>query len=124
MEWWDTRGKQYHAPSEHLFGLLGLDPRAGTGRYPVGMGAVYVIRQDPKEFVLQHDGDGGYLDVLKKAFEADAKAGPLILKNSFYLERGPYDIVSVLDENADRGALYSQGTSNRPFRSAAAGIGR
>jgi hypothetical protein len=109
MDWWDTKGKQYHAPSEHLFGLLGLDPHAGTGRYPVGTGAVYVIRQDPKEFVLQHDGDGGYLDVLKKAFEADAKAGPLILKNSFYLERGPYDIISVLDENADQAPYTVRG---------------
>jgi hypothetical protein len=102
MEWWDTKGKNYHAPSEHLFGLLGIDPHAGTGRYPVGTGAVYVIRQDPKDFVLQHDGDGAYLDVMKKAFETDAKAGALILKNSFYLQRGPYDIISVLDENADQ----------------------
>jgi hypothetical protein len=109
MEWWDTKGKNYHAPSEHLFGLLGLDPHAGTGRYPVGTGAVYVIRQDPKEFVLQHDGDGAYLDVMKKAFESDAKAGALILKNSFYLQRGPYDIISVLDENADQAPYMVKG---------------
>jgi hypothetical protein len=101
MEWWDTKGRHFRAPSEHLLGLLGLDPHAGSGRYPVGTGAVYVIRQDPKEFVLQHDGDGAYLDVLKKAFETDAHAGALILKNSFYLQRGPYDIISVLDENPD-----------------------
>jgi hypothetical protein len=101
MEWWDTKGRHFRAPSEHLFGLLGLDPHAANGRYPVGAGAVYVIRQDPKEFVLQHDGDGAYLDVLKKAFETDAHAGALILKNSFYLQRGPYDIISVLDENPD-----------------------
>jgi hypothetical protein len=101
MEWWDTKGRHYRAASEHLFSLLGLDPDAGAGRYPVGKGAVYIIRQDPKEFVLQHDGDGAYLDVIKKAFEADAHGGALILKNSFYLERGPYDIISVLDENPD-----------------------
>jgi hypothetical protein len=109
MEWWDTKGRHYHAPSEHLFGLLGLDPHAATGRYPVGTGAVYVIRQDPKEFVLQHDGDGGYLDVLKKAFETDAHGGALILKNSFYLERGPYDIISVLDENPDAAPYVVKG---------------
>jgi hypothetical protein len=109
MEWWDTKGRHYHAASEHLFGLLGLDPHAGTGRYPVGSGAVYVIRQDPKEFVLQHDGDGAYLDVLKKAFENDARGGALILKNSFYLERGPYDIISVLDENPDAAPYVVKG---------------
>ena len=101
MEWWNTNGNRFKAPSEHLFGLLGIDKDARDGRYVVGKGAVYVIRQDPKEFVMKTGGDAGYLDVVRRAYEQDAHAGTLGYKNNFYLERGPYDIVSVLDENAD-----------------------
>jgi hypothetical protein len=46
-------------------------------------------------------GATGYLDVVKKAYAQEAHAGELELKNSLYLERGPYDIVSVMDESLD-----------------------
>ena len=101
MEWWDTKGNNYTAPSQHLFHLLNIDPSPGKQRYTVGKGALYIIRQDPKEFVLQSAGDGAYLSLVKQAYENDAKAGQLVIKNNFYLERGPYDIISVLDENED-----------------------
>jgi hypothetical protein len=81
--------------------LLHIDAGSGQQRFAVGKGAVYVIRQDPKEFVLTAAGDGGYLGLVKQAYENDAKAGKLVMKNNFYLERGPYDIISVLDENED-----------------------
>src|SRR3984957_16070826 len=55
MEWWDTKGNHFKMPSEELFGRLGI--AGGSGRYKVGKGFVYVIRQDPKEFVLQTGGD-------------------------------------------------------------------
>jgi hypothetical protein len=67
----------------------------------VGKGVVYILRQDPKEFVLQPGGDSSYFRLLSDAYANDARAGSLVVKNSFYLERGPYDIISVLDENAD-----------------------
>ena len=98
MEWWNTKGLSYKAPSEHLFGLMGLPRDAGAGRYPVGRGAVFVIRQDPKEFVLAAGGDSAYLGVLRRAYGAGLR-----FKNNFYLERGPYDIVAVMDENAEAG---------------------
>lgn len=114
MEWWDTKGEHYAAPSQHLFRLLGIRPggvaSAGAGgsaghsapqRFAVGKGAVYVLREDPKEFVLQAGGDSTYFRVVSAAYAKDAHAGTLIVKNSFYLQRGPYDIISVLDENAD-----------------------
>jgi hypothetical protein len=102
MEWWNTKGMTYKAPSEHLFKLLGIDPTSGRQRFPVGKGAVYIIRQDPKEFVMQTGGDTAFVGAVRSAFTGDARAGALIFKNNFYLERGPYDIVSVLDENEDR----------------------
>lgn len=113
MEWWDTHGNHFTAPSQHLFKLLGIRPgsvgssgtsvAAGTApqRFSVGKGAVYIIRQDPKDFVLQPGGDSTYFSLVSGAYTNDAKAGALVVKNNFYLERGPYDIISVLDENAD-----------------------
>lgn len=99
MEWWNTKDNHYTAASQHLFKLLGI--KAADGHYPVGKGAVYVIRQDPKQFVLRSGGDAQFFATIQKAYTQDAHAGNLITKNSFYLERGPYDIISVLDENAD-----------------------
>lgn len=101
MEWWNTKGEKYKAPSEHLFKLLGISPVGGKDRYVVGKGAVYVIRQNPKEFAMQTGEDEKYIKEIKAAYEKDAHAGKLTFKNNFYLERGPYDIISVLDENAD-----------------------
>ncbi|HEY9534977.1 MAG TPA: hypothetical protein VIQ77_10585 [Mucilaginibacter sp.] len=101
MEWWNTKGNKYTAPSQHLFKLLGIDPQSGTKKYKVGLGHVYVMRENPKDFVMQANNDGNYLHAIKEAYETDAKAGKLIFKNNLYLERGPYDIIAVLNENPD-----------------------
>ncbi|WP_214073028.1 hypothetical protein [Mucilaginibacter sp. dw_454] len=101
MEWWNTKGNSYAAPSQHLFKLLGIDPQSGTKKYKVGLGHVYVLRENPKDFVMQANNDGTYLNTIKEAYETDAKAGKLIFKNNLYLERGPYDIIAVLNENPD-----------------------
>jgi hypothetical protein len=101
MEWWDTKGNKFTAPSQHLFKLLGINPTKENEHFKVGKGAVYVLRQNPKEYVMQANNDGGYIDAVKQAYEKDAKAGELTFKNSLYLERGPYDIIAVMDENAD-----------------------
>lgn len=102
MEWWNTKENKFKVPSQHLFKLLNINPTTASQRFKVGKGAVYVVRQDPKEFVMQSDNDSKYLSLVKQAYEKDAKAGSLILKNSLYLERGPYDMVSVMDENVDK----------------------
>lgn len=101
MEWWDTKGNKFKAPSQHLFKLLGINPTKENEHFKVGKGTVYVLRQNPKDFVMTANNDGAYIDLLKQAYEKDAKAGELKFKNSFYLERGPYDIISVVNENAD-----------------------
>jgi len=101
MEWWNTKGDSFKAPSEHLFRLLGVNPVADKERYTVGKGMVYVLRANPKEFVMQQGNDENYMKVIRSAYENDAHAGKLVIKNNFYLERGPYDIISVMDENPD-----------------------
>ena len=99
-EWWNTNGKSYKAPSEHLFELMGIPQEADQGRYQVGQGTVYVIREDPKEYVLTSRADKQLVSTVRRAYEDDAKAGKLELKNSFCLKRGNYLLASVLDEDA------------------------
>jgi hypothetical protein len=106
MEWWNTKENKFAAPSAHLFQLLKIQPPAsGDQKFTVGKGTVYVIRQHPKEFVMEAKGGARFVELVKQAYEKDAKAGKLIFKNSFFLKRGPYDIVSVMDESV----------SNEPF---------
>jgi len=95
MEWWNTKGNQYKTPSAHLFGLLGIAPDGG--KYNVGKGKVYIIKEDPKNFVMQVNGADNYVATIKEAY-----GGNLQTKNNLYLERGPYDIVAVMDEVADK----------------------
>ena len=94
LEWWNQNGNTYTAPSQHLFQLMGMSEKAEEGVYSYGKGKVYVVRQDPKEFVMQADGDQAILKVIEQAY------GKLDYKNHFYLERGPYVMVAVVDENA------------------------
>ncbi|HEX5553054.1 MAG TPA: hypothetical protein VFX43_07370, partial [Chitinophagaceae bacterium] len=101
MEWWNTKGNHFASPSDQLFELLKIKPRLTDPKiqsFDVGKGKVYVIRQDPKEFVMNKGGDSAYINLVKTAYQKDAKAGPLEWKNSFSLQRGPYDIVAVMDE--------------------------
>ncbi|MGN6618217.1 MAG: hypothetical protein ACTHJ5_13670 [Ilyomonas sp.] len=109
MEWWNTKNNHYKTPSEHLFTLLNVDPSSGKQKFKVGKGTVYIIKEDPKEFVLQQNNDTDYLNIVKQAYETDAKAGQLIIKNNFYLERGPYNIISVMDENNDSKPYHING---------------
>ena len=94
LEWWNQNGNTYTAPSQHLFQLMQMPEKAEEGVYQYGKGRVYVVRQDPKEFVMQAAGDQSLLSVIEKAY------GKLEYKNHFYLERGPYVLAAVVDENA------------------------
>ena len=95
LEWWNQEGNHYSAPSQHLFGLMQMPEKASEGVYNYGKGQVFVIRQDPKEFAMQENGDKGLLATIEKAY-----GRPLNYKNHYYLERGPYVLASVVDENA------------------------
>ena len=94
LEWWNQNGNSYTAPSQHLFTIMGMPEKASEGVYTYGKGNVYVVRQDPKEFVMNERGDAILLKQVEHAY------GQLEYKNHFYLERGPYVMAAVLDENA------------------------
>ncbi|TKC07980.1 hypothetical protein FA048_12505 [Pedobacter polaris] len=108
-EWWNTNGNTYKAPSAHLFQLLGIKESEDKQEYPVGKGKVFLVRKDPKELVMQTNGDTEFLANVKSAYENDAKAGKLIFKNNFVLERGPFVIAAVLDENKQTEPLTLNG---------------
>ncbi len=99
QEWWNTGSNSYKAPSEHLFELLGIDKTAKDGVYTSGKGFVTIIRHDPKEFVLKPDEDKQFIEAVKLMYEQKTKAGKLVFKNNFSLSRGPYELISVLDES-------------------------
>lgn len=92
-EWWNTNGNYYTAPSQHLFALMGMDEQAEEGHYRFGEGHVYVLRQNPKEFVFTEGADSLLLQTLETAY------GPYEQKNNFVLQRDPYLIASVMDES-------------------------
>jgi hypothetical protein len=109
MEWWNTDGKNYKAPSMHLFELLGINPVPSTGEYVCGKGKVYVVREEPKDFVLNANSDDSYFSVIQKAYQTAPNAGKLVLKNNLYLERGAYIIASVMDESVSSEPLQLSG---------------
>jgi len=100
QEWWNTGKNHYKVASDHLFEKLNIKSSLDKdGEYKYGKGTVYIIRKDPKEFVLTEGSDQGFVDTVKRLYEKTAKAGSFIEKNNFYLARGVYDLISVLDEN-------------------------
>jgi len=110
MEWWNSNGNSYKAPSQHLFGLMKLGTDTpDTGEYAYGKGKVYVMREEPKEFVLNANNDTNYFETIKKAFETTPNKGKLETKNSLYLERGPYIIAAVMDESISNDPMTLKG---------------
>lgn len=108
-EWWNSNENSYKAPSEQLFKLLNIPTTANTGTYNFEKGKVYVIRENPKEFVLKHDNDTNYLEVLKQAYQAATNNKTLTFKNNLYLQRGAYIIASVMDESVSNESFIIQG---------------
>ena len=108
-EWWNTGDKSFKCPADDLFVKLGIGPNPKAGTYSVGKGEICIIRMNPKEYVLESEQD----DELREKVEAlyQRTTGKNIeYKNSFYLERGPYEIVSVLDESVSAEPFTATGT--------------
>lgn len=98
-DWWNLNGLNYPAPSVHLFERLGVKVAAVEGKYTVGKGCLYIIRHDPKEYVIKAGGDEKLIAIVKGLYENEAKAGNLEFKNNFHLTRGNYELISVMEES-------------------------
>ena len=102
-EWWNTGENAFAAPSDHLFGLLGLPAGVAAGQYPVGRGSLTVLRQDPSDFVLSAGAEKPLLEAVERFI------GLLETGNALLLDRGPYRIVAVLDESPETAPYVAEG---------------
>ncbi len=107
-EWWNSNGKDYPTASAHLFELLSVPKPYAAGQYSVGKGQLHIVRNDPKEFVLTENGDAHFMELLKKLYSKATKK-TLQWKNYFSLRRGPYLMVSVLDESVSQSPFVAEG---------------
>jgi hypothetical protein len=103
-EWWNKEEKKYKCPADDLFEKLGIGQNPKEGTYKAGKGKVCVIRMDPKEYVLESNRDFVLREKVEGLYQ-QTFGQKIEYKNSFYLARGPYEIISVLDE----------GTSKEPY---------
>jgi hypothetical protein len=109
-EWWNSNGKSYKAPSIHLFEQMGIEPEANEINYNIGKGKVFIIRQDPKELILESNADVAFLQLIKDAYQQAFKGARFETKNNFILQRGPYLIASVMDESVSTQPLHLKGS--------------
>lgn len=94
-DWWNSGGRHYDTPRDHLFETLGLKPSA-TGLHAVGKGYVLYEPQSPAALTYSPRGAQTMLDLLRTAAAAIhlevKETGTLILR------RGPFVIAAGLDE--------------------------
>lgn len=108
LEWWNTNGNNYNAPSEHLFEQMGMERKPAAGTFSYGKGTVVVLREDPKHFVLQAGNDATYFQTIADVYKKVTKKA-VETKNNFIVERGPYTITAVLDESVSAEPLHLKG---------------
>ena len=107
LEWWNTDGNEYAAASDHLFEKMNIPAAAPAGEYAYGKGKVVIIRQDPKEYIIQQDGEEEFVKTVAALYAETAS--PLEFKNNFHLQRGVFDIVAVLDESVSDKPFVKEG---------------
>ncbi|MFV0390905.1 MAG: hypothetical protein ACK5KP_03325 [Paludibacteraceae bacterium] len=100
-EWWNQKNMTYPTASAHLFEKLGLALSPDEGQYKVGKGIVWILRHDPKEYVLQKNGDVEFVNTIASLYKNEAKSQALHFKNNFRLTRGNYELIAVMDESVD-----------------------
>ncbi|OKS88658.1 hypothetical protein [Mucilaginibacter polytrichastri] len=107
-EWWNNGGMHFKTPSQHLFKQLGINPINGREEYTFGKGKVFVLRENPKQIVMQANGDEHFLKLVENAYNT-GKGIPLAYKNSFVLNRGPYIVAAAMDESHNNDPLLLKG---------------
>ena len=107
LEWWNTGVNNYARPADHLFEMMNLGALPKEGQYKYGKGIIYIIRKDPKEFVIERNNDSQLIHVVKELYENQNSS--LSFKNNFTLTRGQYEIISVMDESVSSTPYTTRG---------------
>jgi len=102
-EWWNSDGRRYATPREHLFAQLGLTATQTDGiptnRWPSGQGSMTWLRENPAHLATNKDGDARWTQLLRQTMDSariDWRETSQLL-----LRRGPYIIGAGLDESID-----------------------
>ncbi|MBD1433056.1 hypothetical protein H8B06_09490 [Sphingobacterium sp. DN00404] len=109
QEWWNTKSNTYAVPADHLFEKMGILPGADGGVYTYGRGSVQIIRVDPKDYTLKTNNSQQLIKVTQERYQA-AGGDTLVFKNNFYLQRGPFELIAVMDESVSEDGYAISGT--------------
>ncbi len=99
-DWWNSDGKNYATPRQHLFEVLGLGESAATNQLvQVGKGGVIWLPERPAELTTSPQG----AEQVVAAARLAAKKARLKWRetNFLLLQRGPYIIAAGLNESID-----------------------
>ena len=99
-EWWNSDGKNYATPREHLFEMLGLDKPVGDASFqPIGKGGLIWLHERPAGLSSSAEGAAQVVGATKLA----ASHSSLKWRETNYLllRRGPYVIAAGLDESIE-----------------------
>ena len=97
-DWWNSDGKTYATPREHLFEQLGLDHSVTAGQFnKIGRGGLIWLRERPAVLSASVAGAEQVVTATKLAAQ---KAGLKWRETNFLqLRRGPYIVAAGLDES-------------------------
>jgi len=97
-DWWNSDGKNYATPREHLFELLGLKtPPAADKFNALGKGGLIWLRERPAHFSASAEGAARVVAATKLAAKSIGLKWQE--KNYLLLRRGPYVVAAGLDES-------------------------
>ena len=97
-DWWNSDGRHYATPREHLFELLGLDDSTPAESFKsVGQGGVIWLRERPANLTTSPEGAQRVVAAARLAAQKSGLAWRET--NHLLLRRGNYIIASGLDES-------------------------
>ena len=102
-EWWNTGGRDYATPREHLFEQLGLGRNLKPDTQTVvGKGRVVWVRENPVALAASAEAPARLVETVKNL----ATQAGVVWRESNYLllHRGPFIIASGLDESISHSA--------------------
>lgn len=107
--WWNAPdGREtFQSPAEHLFSKMGLPNALDTGIYAVGKGIAALFKAAPAWLTTDRSAAAEYRGFVRNAL---GKAGYFWQEtNSLVMERGPYRIITVMDESCSTKPYCAEG---------------